>query len=55
MRGPHEFATMFYCSLTTLTATSYDDIVPLNPFARSLANLESVVGPFYLSITVARS
>ena len=28
--------------------------MPLNPFARSLANLESVIGPFYLAITVAR-
>jgi hypothetical protein len=28
--------------------------VPLDPFARSLANLESVIGPFYLAITVAR-
>jgi len=28
--------------------------VPLDPFARSLANLESVIGPFYLAITIAR-
>jgi hypothetical protein len=28
--------------------------VPLDPFARSLASLESVIGPFYLAITVAR-
>ena len=52
--GPSEFATMLYFSLATLTTTGYGDIVPLNPFARSLANLESVIGPFYLSITVAR-
>ena len=49
-----EFATMFYFSLATLTTTGYGDIVPLNPFARSLASLESVVGTFYLAITVAR-
>jgi Ion channel len=53
-RGAGEFATMLYFSLATLTTTGYGDIVPLNPFARSLANLESVVGPFYLAITVAR-
>jgi Ion channel len=53
-RGPSEFATMLYFSLATLTTTGYGDIVPLNPFARSLANLESVIGPFYLAITVAR-
>jgi hypothetical protein len=52
--GPSEFATMLYFSLATLTTTGYGDIAPLNPFARSLANLESVIGPFYLAITVAR-
>jgi voltage-gated potassium channel Kch len=52
--GASEFATTFYFSLATLTTTGYGDIVPLNPFARSLAGLESVVGPFYLAITVAR-
>ena len=52
--SPSEFDTMLYFSLATLTTTGYGDIVPLNPFARSLANLESVVGPFYLAITVAR-
>jgi voltage-gated potassium channel Kch len=49
-----ELATMMYFSLTTLTTTGYGDIVPVDPFARSLANLESVIGQFYLAITVAR-
>ena len=49
-----EFATMLYFSLTTLTTTGYGDIIPVDPFARSLANLELVIGPFYLAITVAR-
>jgi voltage-gated potassium channel Kch len=53
-RGPGEFATMLYFSVATLTTTGYGDIVPINPFARSLASLESVIGPFYLAITVAR-
>ena len=52
--GPVELATMLYFSLTTLTTTGYGDIVPIDPFARSLANLESVAGQFYLAITVAR-
>jgi Ion channel len=43
-----------YFSLTTLTTTGYGDIVPVDPFARSLANLESVLRQFYLAITVAR-
>jgi hypothetical protein len=49
-----ELATMLYFSFTTLTPTGYGDIVPVDPFARSLANLEAVIGPFYLAITVAR-
>jgi hypothetical protein len=52
--GPGELAAMLYFSLTTLTTTGYGDIVPVDPFARSLANLESIVGQFYLAITVAR-
>ena len=52
--GPDELATMLYFSLTTLTTTGYGDIVPVNPFARSIANLEAIVGQFYLAITVAR-
>jgi hypothetical protein len=52
--GPDELATMLYFSLTTLTTTGYGDIVPVDPFARSLANLESIIGQFYLAITVAR-
>jgi len=52
--GPEEVATMLYFSLTTLTTTGYGDIVAIDPFVRSLANLEAVVGQFYLAITVAR-
>ena len=43
-----------YFSLATPTTTGDGDIVPVDPFARSLANPESVLGPFYLAITVAR-
>ena len=49
-----EVGIMLYFSLTTLTTTGYGDIVPVDPFARSLANLEAVVGPLFLAITVAR-
>jgi len=52
--GPKEVASMLYFSLTTLTTTGYGDIVAVDPFARSLANLEAVIGQFYLAITVAR-
>jgi hypothetical protein len=49
-----EVSILLYFSLTTLTTTGYGDIVPVDPFAQSLANLESVVGPFFLAMTVAR-
>jgi hypothetical protein len=52
--GPDEVATMLYFSLTTLTTTGYGDIVAIDQVARSLANLEAVIGQFYLAITVAR-
>jgi hypothetical protein len=54
MGVPGELATMLYFSLTTLTTTGYGDIAPVDPFARGLANLESMIGQFYLAIVVAR-
>ncbi len=53
-RGPREIAAMLYFSFTTLTTTGYGDIVAIDPFARSLVNLEAIIGQLYLAITVAR-
>jgi hypothetical protein len=52
--GPEEIGSMLYFSFTTLTTTGYGDIVAVDPFARSLANLEAVLGQFFIAITVAR-
>ena len=52
--NPSEIAVMLYFSFTTLTSTGFGDIVPVGPFARSLANLEAVVGQLYLATTIAR-
>ena len=52
--GPEEIGSMLYFSFTTLTTTGYGDIVAIDPFARSLANFESVLGQFFIAITVAR-
>ncbi len=49
-----EAAALMYFSLTTLTTTGYGDIVAVDPFVRSLANLETLIGVFYVAITVAR-
>lgn len=43
-----------YFSLTTLTSTGYGDIVPVHPLARSLANLEGVIGQLYPATVIAR-
>jgi hypothetical protein len=47
-------ATMLYFSFTTLTSTGFGDIVPVHPMARSLANLESIVGQLYPATLLAR-
>ncbi len=47
-------ANMVYFSFVTLTTTGYGDIVPLHPFARSLANLEAVIGQLYPATLLAR-
>jgi len=45
---------LLYFSLTTLTTTGYGDITAVDPLARGLANLEQVVGQFYVAVTIAR-
>jgi hypothetical protein len=45
---------MLYFSFTTLTSTGFGDILPLHPVARSLANLEAVLGQLYLTVLLAR-
>ena len=56
---PHQteyaaMASMLYFSFTTLTATGFGEILPVNPLARSMANLESIAGQLYLAILLAR-
>ena len=49
-----EIDTMLYFSLATLTTTGFGDIAPVHPFARSLANLEAIVGQLYPATILAR-
>ncbi|HUA77805.1 MAG TPA: ion channel [Acetobacteraceae bacterium] len=53
-QGPREVAMMLYFSLGNLTTNSYGDILPINLFARSVAYLETILGQFYIAITIAR-
>ena len=47
------FSSILYFSLVTLTSTGYGDILPIHPIARSLANLESILGQIYPATLIA--
>jgi hypothetical protein len=38
----------------TLTSVGYGDIVPLHAYARSLANVEAIIGQLYAATLLAR-
>jgi hypothetical protein len=50
----YNFDTILYYSFTTLTTLGYGDILPVSPFARTLAVLEAITGVLYTTILVAR-
>ena len=45
---------LIYFSFTTLTTVGYGDIVPVHPVARSLSNVEAIVGQLYPATLLAR-
>ena len=47
-------SNLIYFSFVTLTSTGYGDVVPVHPIARSLCNLESIIGQLYPAILIAR-
>lgn len=47
-------AALTYFSLATITTTGFGDVVPVDPLARSLANLESVIGQMFPATLLAR-
>ena len=47
-------ATFLYFSMVTLTSVGYGGIVPMNPYVRMVAALESMSGIFFVAIVVAR-
>jgi hypothetical protein len=48
------FADMLHLSIATLTSTGYGDITPVAPFARSLSQLEQLLGVFYIAVLISR-
>lgn len=51
---PFGAAGFSYFSLATITTTGYGDIVPVDPLARSLANLEAVIGQLFPATLLTR-
>jgi voltage-gated potassium channel len=47
-------AEFLYFSMITLTSIGYGGIVPVNPYVRLVAALESMTGIFFVAIVVAR-
>jgi hypothetical protein len=47
-------STLLYFSMITLSSVGYGGIVPVNPYLRISAALESMVGIFYVAVVVAR-
>jgi hypothetical protein len=47
-------SNLIYFSFVTLTTTGYGDVFPLHPLARSLCNLEAVIGQLYPATLLAR-
>jgi Ion channel len=45
---------LIYFSFVTLTSVDYGDIIPVHPVARSLANVEAIIGQFYPATLLAR-
>lgn len=45
---------LIYFSIVTLTTVGYGDILPVHPIARSLCNLESIIGQLYTATLLAR-
>jgi hypothetical protein len=45
-------SSLIYFSFATLTTVGFGDITPLNPFARSLAIAEAVVGQLFPAILI---
>ena len=48
------YGSLLYFSFVTLTSVGYGDIVPVHSLARSLANLEAIIGQLFPATLLAR-
>lgn len=49
-----QWQQLVYFSYTTLTTAGYGDVLPVSWWARSLANLEMIIGVLYITVIMAR-
>jgi len=52
--SPALASNVTYFSFVTLTSTGYGDVFPVHPMARSLCNLETILGQLYPATLLAR-
>jgi Ion channel len=52
--APGLASELIYFSFVTLTSIGYGDIVPVHPVARSLCNMEGIIGQLYPATLLAR-
>jgi hypothetical protein len=52
--SPALASNVIYFSFVTLTSTGYGDVFPVHPMARSLCNLETILGQLYPATLLAR-
>lgn len=52
--GAKTWVELLFLSFTTLSSTGLSDIVPVQPFARSLSMLEQLAGVAYVAMVVSR-
>jgi Ion channel len=52
--GASQSGTLLYFSMITLSSVGYGGILPINPYIRLIAALESMIGIFYIAVVVSR-
>jgi hypothetical protein len=53
-QGTRTWMELLFLSFTTLSSTGLSDVVPVEPFARSLCMVEQVAGVAYVAVVVSR-
>jgi hypothetical protein len=52
--GDRSWMELLFLSFTTLTSTGLSDVVPVQPYARSLVMIEQLAGVAYIVMLVSR-